>query len=229
MKIHTDLAQGSVEWLLIRAGKVTASEMDALITPLGKIRTGDGVTTYLNQKLCERWTGGPLLQLQGIFDVEQGQILEERAKPAFTLQTGIELQNVAFVETDNAKVGCSPDGLIGEISGVEIKCPRIDTQIGRLLAGVLPKEYVAQVQGSMFVTGRATWHFFSYHTRLPAFHLIVERDKNFHTALHDAIDDFLNRMDVGWDRLCELNGGPPIIRSFQPTQPQPKFESETPT
>lgn len=229
MKIHTDLAQGSVEWLLIRAGKVTASEMDALITPLGKIRTGDGVTTYLNQKLCERWTGGPLLQLQGIFDVEQGQILEERAKPAFTLQTGLELTSVAFVETDNAKVGCSPDGLIGETSGVEIKCPRIDTQIGRLLAGVLPKEYVAQVQGSMFVTGRQTWHFFSYHTRLPAFHLIVDRDEAFHEALNEAIENFLARMEEGWARLCELNGGPPVRPVYQTPQPQPAFASETPT
>lgn len=208
MKIHTDIAQGSVDWLLLRAGKVTASELDALISPLGKIREGDGVTTYLNQKLCELWTGGPLQSLQGIFDVDQGQILEERAKPAFTFHTGIEIQNVAFITTDDGKAGCSPDGLIGDTSGVEIKCPRIETHIGYLLAGKLPKQYVAQVQGSMFVTGFKTWHFFSYNRQLPPLHLVIQRDEEFQEALSEAVNDFNIRLDDGMKRLEILNGGP---------------------
>ena len=203
--------------------------MDALITPLGKIKTGEGPTTYLHQKLCERWTGGPLLQLQGIFDVDQGKILEERAKPAFTIHTGFDLTEVAFVETDTGQVGCSPDGLIGETSGCEIKCPRIDKQIGRLLSKVLPKEYVAQVQGSMFVTGRATWHFFSYHSRLPAFHILVERDELFQVCLAEAIDMFLAHMEAGWNELVEMNGGLPQRPVYSSPKPQPTFVAETPT
>ena len=35
MKIHRDIEQGSLEWMLIRSGKVTASEMSALVTPTG--------------------------------------------------------------------------------------------------------------------------------------------------------------------------------------------------
>ena len=209
MKIHADIAQNSVDWQILRAGKVTASEFDALITPLGKVRDGDGVATYLAQKLAERWLGGPLPALQGVFDVEQGQILEERAKPAFTIHTGLETHNVAFIETDDGQCGCSPDAMVGMESGVEIKCPRAETHIGYLLAGKLPKQYVAQVQGSMFVTGCPTWHFFSYRRSFPAFHLVVARDDNFHRALAVALADFLAALDIAMKRLEELNGGPP--------------------
>lgn len=209
MKIHQDIEQGSVDWQILRSGKITASEMDALVSPTGKIREGDGVTTYLNQKLCEMWTGGPLISLQGIFDVDQGVILEERAKPAFTLHTGIEIHNVSFIETNDGRTGCSPDALIGAESGVEIKCPRLDTHVGYLLNGTLPKQYVAQVQGSMFVTGFKTWHFFSFQRALPPLHVIVERDAEFQDALRTAIDGFIKRLDAAMKKLVSINGGPP--------------------
>jgi len=222
LKIHKDIEQNGVDWLILRSGKVTASEMDALISPLGKIRTGDGVNTYLNQKLCERWTGGPMPALHGIFDLEQGKLLEERAKPAFTLHTGIDIQSIAFIETDDGRVGCSPDAMIGSESGVEIKCPRMDTHIGYLLAGELPKQYVAQVQGSMFVTGCKQWHFFSFHRAFPPLHLVVDRDDDFQESLEAAIGEFNVRLDAAMKRLEDLNGGPPkrsIAKPVLPTDP----------
>lgn len=227
MKIHTDIEQNSVDWMILRSGKITASEMDALISPTGEIRKGDMPKTYLAQKLAERWTGGPLPSLQGIFDMEQGKILEERAKPAFTLHTGIEIQNVAFIESDDGQCGCSPDGFISvrfgapmgnfvEVgTGVEIKCPRVDTHIGYLLAGVIPKQYIAQVQGSMFVTGFAEWHFFSYRSQFPPLHLIIVRDEKFQANLKQAVADFCGALDAGMKKLEELNGGPP--KRFTPT------------
>lgn len=217
MKLHTAIEQNSVDWSILRSGKITASEMDAIISPLGKIRDSEGVDTYVAQKLCEIWTGGPLLALQGIFDVEQGRILEERAKPAFTVHTGIEIENVAFIETDDGRVGCSPDAMIGVNSGVEIKCPRMDTHVGYLLAGKLPKQYVAQVQGSMFVTGCQRWHFFSYCRNLPPLHIIVERDGNFQDALREAIDNCIVKLDTGMSKLVEMNGGLP--RRFSTPKP----------
>lgn len=221
MKIHNDISQGSLEWMLLRAGKVTASEMDSLISPLGKIRTGEGVDTYLNQKLVEKWIGGPLPQLQGIFDVEQGSILEERARPAFTIHTGLEVTTAAFIESEDGQSGCSPDALVcGFDQGVEIKCPTMPKHVGYLRAGVLPKDYVAQVQGSMFVTGFHCWHFFSYNRQFPPLHLVVDRDEEFQVALQDALDDFLERMDSAMKRLEDMNGGPPK-RGVPPAPPKP--------
>lgn len=228
MKLHTNIEQNSVDWQILRSGKITASEIDALISPTGKVRDSEGVETYLNQKLCEMWTGGPLLSLQGIFDVDQGKLLEERAKPAFTLHTGIETQNVAFIETDDGRAGCSPDRCIFSptralASGCEIKCPRMDTHVGYLRAGKLPKAYVAQVQFSMHVTGCARWHFFSYHRALPPLHLVVERDADFQEAIAEALEQFVPRLDEAMAKLVEMNGGLP--RALKPYTPPPPRET----
>ncbi len=223
MKIHTDIEQNSVDWQILRSGKITASEVDALISPTGKVRESDGVETYLNQKLCELWTGGPLLALQGIFDVDQGKLLEERAKPAFTVHTGIETHNVAFIETDDERAGCSPDAMIGKESGVEIKCPRMDTHVGYLRAGTLPKAYVAQVQFGMHVTGFARWHFFSYNRALPPLHLVVERDEKFQESIREALAQFIPRLDAGMAKLIELNGDlPQRLKPLTPMPSRPK-------
>lgn len=185
--------------------------MDALVTPLGKVKTGDGPRTYLYQKLAEAWTGGPVMSLQGIFDVEQGQILEEKAKPAFILETGLDLQNVAFIESDDGKCGCSPDGMTTKDVGVEIKCPRIETHIRYLVEGKLPVDYIAQVQGSMFVTGYTKWMFFSYRRKMPPLILTIDRDNTFQKAISDALGAFTAAFDAGMKRLVEINGGPPKL------------------
>ena len=47
MKTH-NCQQGSTEWFQARRGVISASEIDALVTPLWKVRTGEGVQTYLH-------------------------------------------------------------------------------------------------------------------------------------------------------------------------------------
>ncbi len=223
MKIHRDIEQGSADWQTLRSGRITASEADRIISPLGKVRDSEGVMTFLHEKLCERWTGGPLLDAYGgtgvIFDCEQGIFLEERAKPAFTLHTGIEIENVAFIETEDLRCGCSQDGVAwAENTGCEIKAPRMDTHVGYLLAGKLPKIYAAQVQFSLYVTGFDTWHFFSYSRTLPPLHLVIERDDAFQSALREAVDGFLYKLDACYERLVEINGGEPK-RAVLPKSP----------
>src|ERR1035437_11084937 len=55
MKIIKDIEQGSCDWLLLRAGKVTASGLKNILTPAFKIRTGEMAKTYMMQVLAERW------------------------------------------------------------------------------------------------------------------------------------------------------------------------------
>jgi len=224
MKVHRNIEQNSADWLILRSGKITASNADALVTATGKVSTGDGVKTFLMKVLAEAWIGGPLPALQGIFDMEQGKMLEESAKPAFTLHTGIAIENVAFVEADDGRAGCSPDAgiLDGEklVGAVEIKCPRMETHIRYLLDGTLPKDYVQQVQFSMFVTGLSKWHFFSYRWSFPNFHIVVERDPVFQDAFTKAVGDFNRSFDSAWSRLLEINGGPPKSRGLAPA-PKP--------
>lgn len=207
--------QGSVDWMLARSGIPTASEFDALVTPEFKMRTGEMPTTYLSKKLAEAWQGGPLLGFN-VFDMDQGNILEDEAKPWFELEHNRPVERVGFITTDDGRVGCSPDGLLGEDSGIEIKCPRAETHIRYLLNGRLPKDYAAQVHGSMFVTGRKEWKFLSYRRHFPALLITVERDEEIQKTLAKALAEFLKRFDAGMARLAEINGGPPARRNVSP-------------
>ena len=116
---------------------------------------------------------------------------------------------MGLITDDAERVGCSPDGLIGEDGGIEIKCPEGPAQIRYLLAGELPPEYVAQVQGSLFVTGRKWWRFLSYRRKYPSMMLTIEPDAQFQLALAEAIQKFIGEFDQAWAKLVLANGGPP--------------------
>lgn len=208
MKIHNEFQQNSLEWLNARAGVVTASEFDNLLTPKFAIKEGKAVKSYLAQKVAEKWLGGPLPSFNSI-DMDFGKILEEEALPTYTLMTGQAIERVAFITRDDGRVGCSPDGLIGERAGIEVKCPRPDTHTKYLLAGVLPEDYAVQVHGSMFVTGRPEWVFCSYSRHFPLFTLTIKRDEEIIGQIEKATEDFLVLLDSAMKRIEEINGGPP--------------------
>lgn len=214
--------QGSVDWMLARSGIPTASEFDALVTPEFKLRTGDMPRTYLAKKVAEAWQGGPLAGFN-VFDMDQGKILETEAVPWFELEYGQTVERVGLITTDDGRVGCSPDGLIGDESGIEIKCPEVHTHVGYLLNGWLPKDYAAQVHGSMFVTGRARWKFLSYRRHFPPLLLTIERDEKIQSTLSAALHLFLGKFDAAMAHLTEINGGPPTRRKVSAP---PIYEAE---
>ncbi len=211
MKIHDEYQQGSLEWLQARAGLVTASELDNIITPEFEPRKGEMVKTYLATKLAEKWIQGPLAGFSA-FATEQGNILEDEAKPWFELEFGESITRVGLCVSDDGRFGCSPDGLLGDHGGIEIKCPEPTAHVRYLLADELPKQYRAQVHGSMLVTGRPWWKFLSYRRGFPKLILQITRDDEIQQKLHAAIEDFLVLFEAGWQKLCERNGGPPPKR-----------------
>lgn len=209
MKI-IDVAQGSPEWLAARAGIPTASEFDCIVTPLWKARTGDGVETYLAKKLAERWTGMPLMTYRSAA-MEQGSMTEEEARSFFEFTTNQEVTPVGFITTDDGRIGCSPDALL-KVGGLELKCPEPHTHVRYLLRGGVPSEYVAQVHGSMLVTGAPRWTFMSYCREFPPLIVTVERHEPTIEAMRQAIDAFNERLDAAYELLVKLNGGMPNHR-----------------
>jgi len=196
-----DCKQGTEEWLRARAGIPTASEFDALITPEFVARKGQMPHTYLCKKLAEHWQGGPLPSFAPFGAMEQGQILEQEAVPWYELEFGTTINRVGFITTDDGRVGCSPDGLLGDDGGIEIKCPFADTHVRYLLAGEVPKDYTAQVHGSLYVTGRKWWKFVSYRRHFPALIVTVERDEEIMGKIGEALDEFLVRFQEGLELL----------------------------
>lgn len=208
-----DVAQGSVEWMLARSGIPTASEFDNLISPTWKIRTGEMPKTYLAAKLAEAWLGGPLIGFN-TFDMDQGKILEEEALPWLEMEMGTEILRPGLCVRDDGRVGCSPDGIVttGPSFGVEIKCPQPTAAVKYLLKGEVPPEYLPQIHGGMYVTGFESWKFLSYSRGFPKLLLTVQRDDEIQEQISQAIFNFLEDFSAAFERLCEINGGPPKLR-----------------
>lgn len=219
MKI-INVQQQSLEWLQARAGIPTASEFDNLLTPKLEPRKGQMVESYLCQKLAERWLGGSLPGFQSL-DMDFGKILEEEAKPFYTMTFDEEIQSVGLVTTDDGKIGASPDGLIGDDGGIEIKCPEAKNHVKYLMAGKLPDDYVCQVHGSLFVTGRKWWKFMSYRRRFPPYITLIERDEKIMSIMDETLSAFCTRLDSEFNRLVEMNGGQ------MPRRPIPKPDQTT--
>ena len=202
MKI-IECVQGEGSWYAARMGVVTASEADALVSPLGKIRTGAGVDTYLHRKLAEKLLNWSPEMLEG-FAVTQGKLIETVCIPWFEFEYGKKVKRVGFCTSDDGRCSFSPDGMLEDGSGLEVKSPQGPNQIKYLLENKVPDDYVIQIQFSLMVSNAPYWTFVSYSMTLPPLVIRVERDPKIQAALKEALDGFLSRFDAALAKLSTL-------------------------
>lgn len=183
--------QGSDDWFKARAGIPTASEFSTVLA-VGK-QGGESVgrKAYLNKLVGEILTGEPMANYVNA-DMERGKLIEDEARDAYAFQTGAEIRRVGFVRNGNA--GASPDSLIGDKGGLEIKSAAAHIQVERLLADDLPSEHKAQVQGGLWICEREWWDFVSYCPKLPPFVKRVYRDEPYIAKLANEVELFNTKL-----------------------------------
>lgn len=183
--------QGSPEWLAVKVGVASASGFDRLIT--AAMKPSSQADEYLAELIGE-WVTGKKKYIKPTYWMERGTNMEPEARSAYELITDDEVEQVGFIYKDRTKlVGCSPDGLVGS-KGIEIKCPEDIMHVAYLVLGVCPKKYLAQVQGSIWVTGLYEWDFMSYYPEYEPFLITVKRDPKFQDALSEIIPPFIKRL-----------------------------------
>lgn len=195
-----DCEQGTPDWHRCRLGIPTASEFKSILAK------GEGKTrrTYMMKLLGERFTGEPAENFTGPH-LERGKEMEAEARNAYAFEYDRDLRRVGFIR--NGNVGCSPDSLIGDDGTVEIKTRLPHLQMELLVSGKLPTEHVPQIQGQLWVTGRAYCEFVSYWPRLPLFVKRVERDETYIKTLAAEVDQFVFELDDLTAKLKRAHGG----------------------
>lgn len=187
-----DDLQRTAEWHADRAGKWTGSKFVDVLARNKK--TGEPLKAYYDliwQVVVERMTGRAVDGATGQA-LAWGQEVEPYAAEAYELETGNVIVKAGFIKhPDFPFVGASPDGLVSEDGGLELKCPKDSkVHLERFLTGV-PEEYRPQIQGCMWVTGREWWDFASYDPRMPETHrflrIRVKRDEAFITQLQATV------------------------------------------
>tara|TARA_R100000544_G_C2225391_1_gene60315 strand:+ start:1265 stop:2038 length:774 start_codon:yes stop_codon:yes gene_type:complete len=155
---------------------------------------------YLHELIGQVCTGEIKEQIP-LKQADWGHENEDIARSIFEFETGKEVRQVGFIYKDeDQRAGISPDGLvIGEDSGLEIKCPW-DTKwhIDFILAEKIKPEYIEQCQFSMWVTGYKRWYFASYDPRMKSkrlHYVTIERDEEFMKKYDEAYTVFISEMD----------------------------------
>ena len=152
------MEQRSAEWFEARRGRVTASMVGAIL----------GHAPYMTREQAMRrmvrdWHGAES-EFTGNIATEYGVFNEEGALAEYQMETGNAVQAEGFLTRDEW-AGCSPDGLIGLVGGVEVKCPfgKRKMAAGDAFKPLADQpHYMDQVQFSMWVAQRAWWDFYQW-------------------------------------------------------------------
>lgn len=201
MILVCDIEQGSADWFALRLGKPTSSNFAKIITP-AQGKPSSQASGYRHELLAEWLTGQPSEGYQNGW-MERGTELEGQAR-AWYAWTHEEVEEVAFVWLDDERTaGCSPDGLIGEKGGLEIKCPAPKTHVSYLLDGKLPTDYIPQVQGSLWITDRKWWDFLSYCPGIDPLVIRVARDEEYIAKLAKLVGAFVQTMQAEQEELIK--------------------------
>jgi hypothetical protein len=158
------MQQGSEEWFEIRKGRLTASHA----TAIGNV--GKGLETYVRD-IVEN-----MIQSKEYYtnkDIERGNELEPIARQVYEFENNVFVKQVGFI-THGDYAGCSPDGLIENDGGLELKARNNKIHLGLLLGDKVDSSTIWQMNFNMLVTGRKWWDFGSYNPNFKK-SLIVQR------------------------------------------------------
>lgn len=214
MIIH-DVQQGTPAWLSARLGRITASNADRIITPK-TLKSSSASKGYIAQLVTEWALQQPIETGVNAF-MERGSMLEAEARDWLAWEKDIEIKTCGFIESDDSMLGCSPDGLMPNGEGVEIKVYEASHHMEELL---YPSDdaHKGQIQFSMMVTGTKYWTRLFWNPVLPSVVRRIEWDAEYIEALDNELHregGFLERLAAAKANLLEL-GFKPLTRCTGP-------------
>lgn len=208
IKYHTDLIQGSDDWLEARRGILTASEMKLIITPgTNKPASNDKERAHMYELAAQRISGyvephyiGEDM-LRGMSDEIEARILYEK--------NFLPVTDMGFITNDKwgFAIGYSPDGLVCDNGAIECKSRRQRFQIETIANDKVPDEYIVQLQTGLLVSERDFIDFVSYSGGLPLYVKRVYPDLIVQKAIIDAATVFHDKMSVLLDKYKSASTG----------------------
>ena len=154
--------QGSEGWLLIRAPLFTASEAWKLMCVQKNGKPYAVRQDYITEIALARITGEAPQSFSSA-DMAEGTAREPVARLAYEFDQGVAVETTGLWHNDI--YGASPDGIVGDDGGVELKNPKPATHYKTLETGEIPDTYYWQVLQNLLATGREWWDYVSYHPK----------------------------------------------------------------
>lgn len=192
---NENLEQGTPEWLEIRRGVVTASEMSKIITPTLRAANNETERKHVFEIAAQRISGFTEPHFVGE-EMLRGVNDEPVARELYS-ENFSKVKECGFITNDDHgfTIGYSPDGLVGDDGLVEFKSRRQKFTIKTIVEGKVPDEHMLQVQTGLLVTGRKWCDFVSYCGGLPMMPVRVYPDDAVHNAILEAVSQFEVRVN----------------------------------
>ena len=217
---HPNVEQGSDEWLQLRCGLLTASEMKLILTPTLKAANNDKTRTHAYELAFQRITNH--VEPQYISDAMlRGQEDEIYARQAYA-EHFAPVTETGFITNDKwgFTIGYSPDGLVGDDGLIECKSRCGKYQVQTIACDAVPDEYEMQLQTALLVSERKWIDFISYCGGLPVFVKRVEPDLEIQEAIIAAATGFQERVDdIVREYRATLAAMPKIIPTERTERP----------
>lgn len=204
--------QNTAEWLEIRRGRITASricDVMAVLTRKSKNGVaGDPAAARINYRvelMAERLTGRVADHYVSPA-MEWGHEHEGRARDAYEIANGVWTEKVGFILHPTLDfAGASPDSLVGNDGGLEIKCPESTTHLKWMMADEVPEEHRDQMYKNMLCGERQWWDFMSFDPRqkegLRIFIKRLERDEERIAAIEEQVISLNEEVEMAIARL----------------------------
>ena len=216
MKIH-DVVQGSAEWHRLRAHIPTVSRFARILTPK-TMEYSTQAKTYVAEivaaKILDRrldWSEDEGEQLIAGVDRDgnawqaRGRDLEPKAALWYQQHKDTDTEAVGFITTDDGRVGGSPDRLVGDEGGLEIKI-RGAREHMKCLLGYAKAAEDTQVQGYLWLTDREWWDVLAFNPDLPSRLDRHYRNPVFMDGLTTALDSFYEDIAAAEHTLSMIDG-----------------------
>jgi hypothetical protein len=158
------MEQRTPEWDRARWGSLGASKIGEALSRLK--RSGERTKTaedLMYEIAAERLTGVPAKRVNALW---WGVEHEDEARAAYAFLTNAPVVKIGLIPHPTiANAHASPDSLVGDDGGLELKCPTSATHLRTLLEDVVPEEHLPQIHWNLACSGRAWWDFVSYDPR----------------------------------------------------------------
>lgn len=201
--------QGGEAWHQLRLGMPTASVFGAVMAK-GK----DGGESLDRRALLYRLAGevlsGEKMEDYANKYMQRGKDMEPEAREQYAFGRRVELRQVGFVRRSRPRgkfVGCSPDSLVGEKRGLEVKTMAPHLMIELIHSGRVPVEHRAQIQGTCWVAGLDVVDLMIFYRGMPVtptFEFV--RDEAYIALLAEQVEIFQWELDKIVERVRDSGG-----------------------
>jgi YqaJ-like viral recombinase domain len=190
------IVQNTPEWIAARRGRVTASRCIDIVSKTKAGKYSASRYNYLMEKLSEHITHRAA-EHYVTPAMETGIERQPFAQAAYEVSQDCSVDSVGIVVHPNIELfSCSPDGLIGETGIAEYKCPTDRVHLEYLRDGVIPADYLPQMNAELAIMPERQYvDFVSFNPNMPygmqLFIRRLKRDDKAIAELEGEVQSFL--------------------------------------